>query len=389
MMTDMTRTALHPARTHRPARRVAALALAGWVTGWIAGLTVPLVALAAGETRYTMADFATVPKIDAHVHLHNADPAFVDAARRLRFKVLTINVDYPDFPPLDEQQRAAIALRQARPAEVAWAASFSSDTSDQPQWLDATKQRIDAGLKAGAVGVKVWKNIGMSLRDRQGKLVMIDDARFQPLFSWFEERGITMLGHQGEPHNCWLPLEQMTVLNDREYFAHHPQYHMALHPEMPSWEDQMAARDRMVAAHPKLRFVGMHMASLERNVDELAAFLDRFPLAKVDLAARIGQLQYQSQRDREKVRRFMIRYQDRLMYGTDVSQSPQQSGAALMKEVEPVWRMHWRYFNTEESFKVSDLEQPVKGLGLPKAVVDKLYHLNAERSFPAAWQAAR
>ena len=343
----------------------------------------------ADEARYTMADFAKVPKIDAHVHLHNADPSFLDAARRLGFKVLTINVDYPDFPPLDDQQRVAIALRQARPADVAWAVSFSSDTSDQPGWLAATQQRVDAGLRAGAVGVKVWKNIGMSLRDKQGQLVMIDDARFAPLFTYFEDRGITMLGHQGEPHNCWLPLDKMTVINDREYFAHHPQYHMALHPEMPSWEAQMAARDRMVAAHPRLKFIGMHMASLERDVDELAAFLDRFPLAKVDLAARIGQLQYQSQRDREKVRRFLIKYQDRLMYGTDVSQPPQQSGAELVKEVEPVWRMHWRYFNTEESFKVSDLEQPVKGLGLPKAVVDKLYHLNAERSFPTAWKAAR
>ena len=381
-MTDPTRT---PVPAALPVLLAAALAAAALSAAAFAAAP----ARAAGEARYTMADFAKVPKIDAHVHLHNADPAFVDAARRLGFQVLTINVDYPDFPPLDEQQRVAVALRQARPAAVAWAVSFSSDTSDRPGWLDATKQRIDAGLRAGAVGVKVWKNIGMSLRDPQGQLVMIDDARFQPLFSWFEERGIPMLGHQGEPHNCWLPLDQMTVLNDRDYFAHHPQYHMALHPEMPSWEDQMAARDRMVAAHPKLKFIGMHMASLERNVDELAAFLDRFPLAKVDLAARIGQLQYQSQRDREKVRRFMIQYQDRLMYGTDVSQPPQQSGAELLKEVEPVWRMHWRYFNTEETFKVSDLEQPVQGLGLPKAVVDKLYHLNASRSFPTAWKAAR
>ncbi|WP_343603670.1 amidohydrolase family protein [Roseateles sp.] len=384
-MTDTTRT---PSRAALPAWLAASLMATAMAAsmGVIPGAQA---AAAPGEDRYTMADFAKVPKIDAHVHLHNADPAFVDAARRLGFQVLTINVDYPDFPPLDEQQRVAVALRQARPAAVAWAVSFSSDTSDRPGWLDATKQRIDAGLRAGAVGVKVWKNIGMSLRDPKGQLVMIDDARFQPLFSWFEARGIPMLGHQGEPHNCWLPLDQMTVLNDRDYFAHHPQYHMALHPEMPSWEDQMAARDRMVAAHPKLKFIGMHMASLERNVDELAAFLDRFPLAKVDLAARIGQLQYQSQRDREKVRRFMIQYQDRLMYGTDVSQPPQQSGAELLKEVEPVWRMHWRYFNTEETFKVSDLEQPVQGLGLPKAVVDKLYHLNAARSFPTAWKAAR
>lgn len=338
---------------------------------------------------YAMADFARVPKIDAHVHLHNPDPAFVEAAKRLNFKLLTINVDYPDFPPLDDQQRVALALKQAHPDDIAWAVSFSSDTSDQPGWLAATQARVDAGLAQGAVGVKVWKNIGMSLRGADGKLVMIDDARFKPLFDYFTRQGIAVLGHQGEPHNCWLPLEKMSVNNDREYFAHHPQYHMALHPEMPSWEDQMAARDRMVAAHPGMRFVGMHMASLERDVDELAAFLDRFPTAVVDVAARIGQLQAQSQHDREKVRRFLIKYQDRLLYGTDIAQAPDQSGAALLREVEPVWRMHWRYFNTAERFKVSDLDRPVRGLALPREVVDKLYHLNAERAFPGGWRAQR
>lgn len=339
----------------------------------------------AAETRYSMADYGRVQKIDVHLHLHDAAPAFMEAARRQNFRVLTINVDYPDFPPLDEQQRVAIALRQQFPQQLAWAASFTVDGSDQPAWLPATRQRIDAALKAGAVGVKVWKNIGMSLRGADKQLVMIDDARFAPLFDDFARQGIPLLGHQGEPHNCWLPLEKMTVNNDREYFKAHPQYHMHLHPEMPSWEAQMAARDRMVVAHPKLRFVGVHLASLERDVDELAAFLDKFPGAVVDVAARIGQLQYQSQLDRERVRRFFIKYQDRVMYGSDMAQAPGQDGAALGKEAEGVWRMHWRYFNTADSFKVSDLDKPVKGLALPRGVVDKLYRSNAERTFPGAW----
>jgi hypothetical protein len=344
---------------------------------------------AADASSYTMADYARVAKIDVHLHLHNDAPAFMQAAKRQNFKVLTINVDYPDFPPLADQQRVAIELRKQFPQDVAWAASFSVDGSDQPAWLPATRQRIAAALQAGAVGVKVWKNIGMSLKTTDGRLVMIDDARFAPLFDDFAKQGIPLLGHQGEPHNCWLPLEQMTVNNDREYFKAHPQYHMHLHPEMPSWEQQMAARDRMLAAHPKLKFIGVHLASLERDVDELAAFLDRFPNAVVDAAARIGQLQYQSQKDRERVRRFFIKYQDRILYGSDLAQAPGQDGAAMAREAEAVWRMHWRYFNTAERFKVSDLDQPVQGLALPKAVVDKLYRSNAERAFPAAWGGLR
>ena len=348
-------------------------------------LTLIVSAAGAAPGSYSMADYDHVEKIDAHMHLHNPDPAFMQAARRERFKVLTINVDYPDFPPLVVQQQVAQRLLAAFPQDLAFAASFPTDRLDEPGWLADTQARLNEALRNGAVGVKVWKNIGMALRNKAGALVMIDDPRLAPLLDDFARRGVPLLGHQGEPYNCWLPLEKMTVNNDREYFKAHPQYHMALHPDMPSWEQQMAARDRMLAAHPGLRFVGMHMASLERDVDELAAFLDRFPTAVVDVAARIGQLQSQSQHDRERVRRFIVRYQDRLIYGSDISQEPDQSGAALAAETHKIWRQHWRYFNTTRVFKVPELDAPVRGLGLPRTVVDKLYRINAQRAFPTAW----
>jgi hypothetical protein len=235
----------------------------------------------------------------------------------------------------------------------------------------------------------VWKNIGMSLRDGRGKLVMVDDARLDGLFAGLEQRKAMVLGHQGEPHNCWLPIERMTVNNDREYFKAHPAYHMYLHPEMPGYEEQMAARDRLLAKHPGMRFVGVHLASLEWDVDRLAAFLDAHPGASVDVAARIGQLQYQSQRDRERVRRFFVKYQDRLMYGSDLAQSAQsnaQDDAAFAADLDTVWRRDWRYFVTADTFAVPELDGQVRGLALPRAVVDKLYRLNAEKAYPRAWR---
>ena len=72
-----------------------------------------------------------------------------------------------------------------------------------------------------------------------------------PVADQVQKLGLTLIGHQGEPYNCWLPLDQMTTDNDREYFKEHPQYHMYLHPEMPSYEDQIRARDNFVAAHPR------------------------------------------------------------------------------------------------------------------------------------------
>jgi predicted TIM-barrel fold metal-dependent hydrolase len=180
----------------------------------------------------------------------------------------------------------------------------------------------------------------------------------------------------------------MSVNNDKEYFREHPQYHMFLHPEMPTYEEQMAARDRMLDRNPRIKFLGAHMASLEWSVDRLAAFLDRYPNAVVDLAARMGQVQSQSNQDREKVRRFFIRYQDRLLYGTDTAQNAVDKGRELRREAHETWLRDWRYLNTEQTFKDPELDAPVHGLGLPKDVIRKIYSANAERWFGNPWHAA-
>ncbi|KQQ36002.1 hypothetical protein ASF61_07240 [Duganella sp. Leaf126] len=360
-----------------PARRCAA----------VAAMTAALIAApCSAADGYTMGDFETVPKIDAHLHLHGASQhAWLALARKDNFRALTINVDYPDFPALDQQRKVASALGHKHGQQVAWVATFSTDGFDRDGWTAATLKDLDGAIADGAVGVKVWKNIGMSLRDSQGKLVMIDDARFSPLFDGLAHRGVMVLGHQGEPHNCWLPVAQMTVNNDREYFKNHPAYHMYLHPDMPGYEQQMAARDRMLVRHPTLRFTGVHLASLEYDIERIGRFLDAHPGARLDIAARIGQLQYQSQRDRERVRAFFIKYQDRLMYGSDLAQSADQSDASFVADMDTVWRRDWRYFVTGDSLTVPELDRPVRGLSLPRQVIDKLYRINAEQAYPTAW----
>ena len=122
----------------------------------------------------------------------------------------------------------------------------------------------------------------------------------------------------------------MTVRSDRDYFREHPQYYMYQHPQMPSHDTILAARDRLLSAHPALRFDAVHLASLEWDVDRVAAFLDRFPNASVDLAARMVHLQHQAAANRDKVRAFLLRYQDRVLYGSDVAYGPGDSDAAAV-----------------------------------------------------------
>jgi predicted TIM-barrel fold metal-dependent hydrolase len=157
---------------------------------------------------------------------------------------------------------------------------------------------------------------------------------------------------------------------------------MYLHPEAPSYEAQINARDNLLKKHPNLDFIGAHLASLEWSVDELAKRLDLFPNLKVDLSARIAHLQYQSISDPERVRNFMIKYQDRLLYGTDITLNPQDSNfSAKSQMLLERWKSNWIYLATDSTFRVKDLPSMVKGLQLPKEVIDKIYNKNADRFF--------
>lgn len=293
----------------------------------LAGATLSIGAAPAREATYSEADFLKVAKFDAHVHANVDDPRFLEVARRDGFEVLSINVDYPDFPALAEQARIAESMRKADPARFHFSTTFSMEGFGTPEWTEHTERAIDEAVSRGAVAVKVWKNIGMVARDTDGKRVFLDDSRFDGVMAHLEQREIPLIAHQAEPKNCWLPLDQMTTENDRSYFREHPEYYMYLHPEEPSYEALMAARDRFVGRHPKLRVDGAHMASLEWSVDELARFLDAHPNAVVDLAARMSNLQVQSNADLAKVRAFFVRYQDRILYGTDLTNSPPDPAA--------------------------------------------------------------
>jgi predicted TIM-barrel fold metal-dependent hydrolase len=349
------------------------------------GTTAAAAGTAPPEGYYSMDDFRRVEKIDAHMHVHGPADRLMAQAIADHFRILTINVDAPDYPPIRDQQLGAVSLHKRYPGRVAFASTFSTGGFQQPGWSASVLHDMDAAVAQGAVGVKIWKNIGMQLRDVDGSYVMPDDVRLEPIVAHLEREHLVLLGHQAEPRNCWLPLERMTVRSDREYFKAHPQYYMHLHPEMPSQETILAARDEMLRKHPSLRFDAVHLASLEWDVDRVADFLERFPNARVDMAARLVHLEYQAASQPEKVRRFLIRYQDRVLYGSDDGYGPKDSDPRAVEEVHADWLNDWRFLATSDRMHSADFEPGFRGLHLPRTVVDKIYRRNAEGLFPSAW----
>ena len=109
------------------------------------------------------------------------------------------------------------------------------------------------------------------------------------------------------------------------------------HYELPSYEDQINARNNMLEKNRELTFIGAHLASLEWSLDEISAFLDNFPNASVDLAERNSHLQVQSQKEKTKARDFFIKYQDRILYGTDFQELEDTDPSELKKYMNDVW----------------------------------------------------
>lgn len=333
------------------------------------------------ENFYSMADFQKLRKIDTHTHHNSESSALVEAAIGSNFFLLNVNVDVPSYPPLEEQIRLSLFHKSHNPDRIDFLSTISLEGWSHPDWAEKEIERIRRSFDQGAIGIKIWKNIGMTYKDENGDFIMADHPRLEPIFQFVQDQGKTLMAHLGEPKNCWLPLEDMTVNNDRTYFKAHPEYHMYLHPEYPSYEQQVEARDNLLEKFPEIRFVGAHLGSVEWDVDELAKRLDRFPNMAVDMAARIGHLQYQSQKNREKVRNFMIKYQDRLIYGTDLGISGNPDSQRVVANAKATWEEDWRYFVTDQRMENRVVDGSFQGLKLPKEVVDKIYFHNAVKWF--------
>jgi hypothetical protein len=137
---------------------------------------------------YTLQDFKSVEKYDTHVHINTYDTAFINLAKADNFKLLTVNVNPSTYPSIDNQENVSLELIKSFPEQVAYATTFTVKDWGTDLWLPQTLAYLKNSFSKGAIGVKVWKNIGMELRDKDGKFVMVNDARLDPVFDFIEKK---------------------------------------------------------------------------------------------------------------------------------------------------------------------------------------------------------
>lgn len=321
--------------------------------------------------------FASVQPIDIHTHVFKVDSSFNEMLERLHLHLLDILV-VEDMNPatkaLEPQRSDALAVVRASPGHVALCTTFDAYKFADPDFARQTVRQINADFANGAVAVKIWKNVGMEIRRADGSFLMPDDPAFEPIYKDIAEHNHTLVAHLAEPDSCWKPINPANP--DYGYYKLHPEWYMYMHPDHPKKERILAARDHILEMNPKLRVVGAHLGSMETDVDQIANRFDKFPNFAVDTASRVSYLTLQP---REKVRAFLIKYQDRVIYGTDL-----QFGRQAMPTSLDQWRrtfaQEWRFFATDETFDWGG--RKVRGLNLPKSVLLKIFHQNAVRWVP-------
>jgi predicted TIM-barrel fold metal-dependent hydrolase len=321
---------------------------------------------------------ARIDRIDAHAHTYMAAPSLLKMLEAQNIRALNICVvDRYERGFEDAELQHGLALRvfKASKGRVPWCSTFDPQDFETPGFVERTIAALERTYRDGAVAVKIYKSIGMNLKKRSGAYLMPDDPLFDPIFRSIADHDKTLYAHIAEPIGAWRPLNPKDP--DYSYYKSAPAWHMYGHPDRPTKEQILAARDRMVARNQGLRVIGCHLGSMEEDVDQIADRLERLPNFAVDTAARVLHLALQ---DQQKVRSFLIRYQDRVLYATDLVALPSDDPERTAKRWAVEYDRDWRYFATKQPVEFPG--RKVTGLALPEAVLKKIFHDNAVRWVP-------
>lgn len=305
------------------------------------------------------------PVIDYHNHLDALAPRDVlrvmDACGIERIVNITMQTGASALKGID-RFRSEDAHRFATIGWMDWSGVDKSD------FAKVSCDRLERLVEHGAVGIKFWKDLGLSVRDGSGELLRIDDERLAPIFDKAAELGISVMFHTADPDAFFLPID---AYNERyEELAAHPDW--AFSGTQYTKQELLDQRDGVIARHPKTTFVAAHVAECGENLARVTQLLETYPNVYVDISARASELGRQPY----SARRFFLKFPDRILFGAD-----------LLPEVE-MYRLYYRFLETEDEY----FEYPshasrqgrwnIYGLNLPADVLRKVYRENALRLLP-------
>jgi len=249
----------------------------------------------------------------------------------------------------------------------------------EPNYPRLQADAIERAHGAGARGLKILKTLGLYLRENitSGKLVKIDDPRFDPMWDACGQLNMPVAIHVSDPIAFFTPTDRF---NERyEELNNHPDWSFYGH-DFPSNAELLEARNRVFARHPKTQFVVLHVGNFAENLANVSENLDRFSNMFVDIGARIGELGRQPRTSRK----FFDRYQDRILFGTDATPHGDEFPQQVFND--KLYEIYFRFLETgDEYFDYAPAKVPpqgrwrIYGIELPEPILHKVYNQNAAR----------
>jgi predicted TIM-barrel fold metal-dependent hydrolase len=247
-------------------------------------------------------------------------------------------------------------------------------------WPARTAAELERDFQAGAAGLKINKVLGLDLKNTDGTYIQADDKRFDPIWEMCARHDKPVMIHISDSYGRFLPIGPENERYEAGLWRSNPaqNYYHTGHPTPDVIE---RARENMHAKHPRTRFVNAHMAMLYYDMDKVAALLDKYPNADVELSATVQDLG----RAPLMIRKFFLKYQDRILFGSDGNPG---------RGIDEFWIPHWRFLETlDEHFDhPAQMRSPtgaplhgrwrIYGIGLPDDVLRKVYYSNALRYLP-------
>lgn len=237
---------------------------------------------------------------------------------------------------------------------------------DDPDFIASNLQILSDAKREGAMGLKVYKGLGLTDQDQNGNRIAIDDPRLDPIWAACGRLGFPVLIHSAEPPSFWLPKDK----NNERWLELKQKPNRYRDPKkVPAFEQILAEQHHVFEKHPETQFINAHLGWMGNDLDRLGKHLDRYPNVMTEIGAVLAELGRQPRRARQ----FMIDYQDRILFGKD---------AYKVEEYYTYFRVletHDEYF---DYYRKRHAFWKMYGLGLPDEVLRKIYYKNALRLLP-------
>ncbi len=237
---------------------------------------------------------------------------------------------------------------------------------DEPGWSERTVRQLAADVGNGANGLKIYKNLGLTAKDGKGERIPVNDPRLDPIWAKCGELGIPVLIHTGEPAPFWMDKdgnnERLLELIEKPDRYRDPAIY-------PSWEEVMGEQHDIFRQHPGTNFINAHLGWMGNDLERLGALMDELPNMYTEIGAVLAELGRQPRFARD----WLIRYQDRVMFGKD-SWRPEEYHVYF--RVLETADDYFDYYRRRHAF------WKMYGLDLPDDVLRKLYYKNALRVVP-------